>query len=301
MPVHETDICIIGGGITSAMLAAEALRASSRRPHHRRRSRPIDLRRAEPRPLSRPRDGVRRASLARRLHRGSAGRRHHLDDHGGRRAGAALGRRVQSVFRGRPAAEVDVRPRGGLADRVARARALLLRSRAAAERQRRAESASRRPPVGAVSAGTDPAVLQPADAQGLGGAERPQVLGAADGAQPDAVRRPRRLLRVRHLRRGVPVGRALLAGLHVPPADGAEEDRAARSHARPPADARRARPTIVAAQGVHQDRPGDPSSTARRRSSSRPATAGARTCCCCRRTRAFRTASRTARGSSAGT
>ena len=111
----------------------------------------------------------------------------------------------------------------------------------------------------AVSAGPDPAVLQPADAEGVGGAERPEVLAAADGAQPDAVRRPRQLLRLRHLRRGVPVRRALLAGLHVPAADRAEEDRAARSHAGPAADrsTRRGRRSS-AAQAVHQDRPGEP-------------------------------------------
>jgi quinoprotein glucose dehydrogenase len=51
--------------------------------------------------------------------------------------------------------------------------------------------------------------------------------------------RTRRVLRLRHLRRGVPLGRAILAGLHIPPADGAEEDRAARPDARPQADPRR--------------------------------------------------------------
>ena len=55
----------------------------------------------------------------RRLHRGSAGQRHHLDDDGRRRPGAALGRRVQPVLGGRPPAEVDVRPGRRLADRVA--------------------------------------------------------------------------------------------------------------------------------------------------------------------------------------
>ena len=104
MAVHETDICIIGGGITSAMLAERLVRAAPGRAHRGRRSGQVDLRRAEPRPVSPARDRLRRASVARRLHRGSAGQRHHLDDDGGRRAGAALGRRVQSLLRGGPAA-----------------------------------------------------------------------------------------------------------------------------------------------------------------------------------------------------
>ena len=223
--------------------------------------------------------------MARRLHRGSAGQRHHLDDDGGRRAGAALGRRLQPVLRGRSAAEVDVRPGGRLADRVAGARAVLRRGRAAAERQRRAEPASRGSAVRAVPAGADSAVLQPADAEDVGGAERDPVLAAADGAQPDAVRRPRQLLRLRHLRRGLSVGRALLARLHLQAADRAEEDRAARSHARAPADPRR---EAVDDRRRAGGAPGSArtirSSTARRRSSSRRATAGARICCCCRRT-----------------
>ena len=183
-----------------------------------------------------------------------------------------------------------------------RARALLLRGRAAAERQRRAEPASRGSALAAVPAGPDSAVLQPADPEGVGREERPQVLAAADGAQPDAVRRPRRLLRLRHLRRGLPVGRALFAGLHLPAADGAEEDRAARSDARPAgwsstSGGRRS----WRRRRVHQDRPAEPIEYRAKTFVSRRATAGARICCCCRRTRAFRTASRTARGSSAAT
>ncbi len=53
---------------------------------------------------------VRRESLARRLHRGPGGQRRHLPHHGRRRFGAALGRHLQSLLRGRPAPEIDVRP-----------------------------------------------------------------------------------------------------------------------------------------------------------------------------------------------
>ncbi len=127
MPVHESDVCVIGGGITAAMLIERLAELKPGPAHHRGRSRPIDLRSREPRHLSSPRARVRRASVARRLHRGSAGQGHDLDDDGGRRAGAALGRRVQPVLGGGSAAEVDVRPRRRLADRLGRAREVLRR------------------------------------------------------------------------------------------------------------------------------------------------------------------------------
>ena len=70
---------------------------------------------------------------------------------GRRRIGAALGRRVQSLLRGRHAAEVDVRPGRGLADRLEGAREVLLRGRAAHRRVGRAEPAAGRRAVRAVS------------------------------------------------------------------------------------------------------------------------------------------------------
>jgi choline dehydrogenase-like flavoprotein len=72
--------------------------------------------------------------------------------------------------------------------------------------------------------------------------KRTEVFAAAHGAEPDPVRRPRQLLRLRHLRRGVPVGSAVLARLHVPPADRTAQDRAPRSHAGPAAGPRRSAP-----------------------------------------------------------
>ena len=183
MPIHESDVCVIGGGITAAMLierladlkpglritVVEAGRSifdrENRGTYHRRAHR------------------VRRASVARRLHRGSAGQGHDLDDDGGRRAGAALGRRVQPLFRGGSAAQVDVRPRRRLADRLARARKVLRPGRASPQRRRRSESVSRRPPIRTVPAAGDAAVVQPAGPEEVGRAERIEVFAAADVAQ----------------------------------------------------------------------------------------------------------------------
>ena len=180
MPVHETDICIIGGGITSAMLAE---RLSELRPGVGivvvEAGRSIS-RRAEPRPLSRPRDPVRRASLARRLPRGSNRRRHHLDDDGGGRPRAPLGGACNRF------SEEDLRLKSmyGLAtDWPIEWREL---ERYYGDAERRLNVSGEPSPLPATGAQprirrVDSAVLQPADPQGLGGAERPQLLRVADG------------------------------------------------------------------------------------------------------------------------
>ena len=263
---YESDICIIGGGITAAMLAQKlselqpgAARRSSSRPAARsstsrtaratasgcsttaRTRGPTTTSR-----ISRP-TGIISMTMAvggLALHWGGACNRFSEED---------------------LAAEVDVRPGRRLADRVDRARAVLLRGRAAAGVSRRAKPASGGSAVGAVPAAADAAVLQPADAEGVGREERHHVLGAAEGEQPDAVRRPPQLLRCDTCG-DLSDRRALLARLHVQAAARAEEDRAARSHAGPPAGSRR-RPARDrrAAQAVRvADRPEELSSTARR-------------------------------------
>ena len=237
--------------------------------------------------------------MARRLHRRPAGQGAHLDDDGGGRAGAALGRRLQPLFGGGSAAQIDVRARRRLAARMERSRALLLRGRAAPERRRRAQCLRRRQTVRTVPAALNSTLLQPADAQNMGGAERPEIRWPADGSQSDAVRRPRRLLRLRHLRRHLSVGCPLLSRLHIQAARRAEEDRAARSSGAwcsttpgrrlsPPRDTTRIVPTNRAnIEPEHSSSPRD--------------IAGARTCCCSRRTHDSRTASRTARERSGDT
>ena len=86
----------------------------------------------------------------------------------------------------------------------------------------------------------DAAVVQPAGAEAVGGAERAEVFAAADVAQRQrAVRRPRRVRSLRHVRRCLSDGRALFARLHLSAADRREEDHAARSHAGAQAGARR--------------------------------------------------------------
>ncbi len=230
MPVHESDICIIGAGISSAMLAQKL---SELRPGLNitdRRSGPLPLRFRQSLQISRADGKIRRKSLARRLHRrpGRGGR--HLADHGGRRAGAALGRNLQSIFGRRSAPEIDVRPVRGLAARMARAGKILLRSRAAPGRFRRAEPVSRRPSVRALSDEADSAHLEPGPVEGMGRQERHPVSGHSAGEKRGSVRWTRGLHTMRHLRY-LPHRRALFARFHVQASAGAEENHAARSDA----------------------------------------------------------------------
>ena len=162
-----------------------------------------------------------------------------LANDGGRRIGAALGRRVQSILRRRHAAEVDVRPRGGLADRVEGARSALLRGRAAPRRVRRAESAAGGLAQRAVPDAGDADDLEPDPAQGVGGAERHQVLDDAAGEEHGGrLRRPRPLPPLQHVR-DLPDRRALLARLDVQAAVDSKEDPAPRPDARAQARAGR--------------------------------------------------------------
>ena len=188
MPIHESDVCVIGGGITAAMVIERLAELKPGLTHHRCRGRPIDLRSREPRHLPSTRHRVRRASVARRLHRGSAGQRHDLDDDGGWWTGAALGRRVQPVFRGGSPPQVVVRPRGRLGDRLARAGKVLRPGRASPERRRRSESVSGRSAVWALSSTGDAVVLQPAGPEEVGRAKRAQIFAAADVAQRQRAR-----------------------------------------------------------------------------------------------------------------
>ena len=186
MPVHETDTLIIGGGITSAMLAqklaelrpgrkitiVEAGRSifdTQNRGRYRERAmeygeHPWHDDYIEDQQAA----GIISMTMAvggLALHWGGACNRFSEED-----------LRLKSMY-----GLAD-----GLADRVDRTRTLLLRSGAPAERERRAEPASRGPAVAALSAGPHPAVLQPADSEDVGREERRQVLAAANGAQPDA-------------------------------------------------------------------------------------------------------------------
>ena len=178
-------------------------RLHHRRRHHRRAAR-AEARRASPRHV----DHRRRSRQAAVRHRRSAG--------SDRAAHARLRRepvagRLRSRIRPRPASsrgrwrsadrrctgaascnrfsEEDmrlkshVRPRRGLADRMGRARAVLLRGRAPHRRLRRAESAAGRSAVGAVSDAGDAAVVEPAAAEGVGGEERHPVLDDAAGQE----------------------------------------------------------------------------------------------------------------------
>src|SRR5262249_39102292 len=134
--VHESDICIIGGGITSAMLA---LKLSQLRPtvsltvveagrsifdvqnRGRYRERALQYHQ-HPWPGDFIEDQQARGNILVTMAVGG----HHLEDDGSGGPGAALGRRLQPVQRGGPASAVALRPRRRLADRVGRAREVLL-------------------------------------------------------------------------------------------------------------------------------------------------------------------------------
>ena len=177
--------------------------------------------------------------MARRLHRGPVGDRHRVADDGGRRLRAALGRHLQPVLEGGSAAQVDVRPVYRLADRMDRARDVLLRSRAPARRVGRAESVPGRRALAAVPDAGDAAHLQPGAAQSLGRQERDPVSGDSAGEEHRCrLRRPLDLHALRHVR-DLSDRREILARLHVQEAAGTEEDRPARPDAHPEAGAAR--------------------------------------------------------------
>ena len=127
----ESDVCIIGGGISAALLA-QKLRERAPRPRDHRRRGGAKIFDFENRTRYRQRwleygenpwpgdfvaDQEAQGVISRTMAVG----------------GSALhwGGVTQPLLRGRPAAEVDVRPRRGLAARMERARTLLRRGRAA--------------------------------------------------------------------------------------------------------------------------------------------------------------------------
>ena len=83
----------------------------------------------------------------------------------------------------------------------------------------------------------DAAVVEPAAAESVGREERHSVLDDAAGQEHGAVRRPQRMQALQHLR-DLSDRRALFAGRDVPASAGVQGDRAARSHAGPAARAR---------------------------------------------------------------
>ena len=259
MPVHESDICIIGGGITSAMLAerlASCSRASASSSSRRAR-RSSTCRTAAGTasarstttstrgPTTTSRISRARASISMTmavgglaLHWGGACNRFSEED-----------LRLKSMY----GLAVDWPIDGRELERYyceAEKRLNVSGEPSPHPEDRRTQPYPQKP----IPLSYNLQILK-----NVGRAERHQVLAAADGAQPVAVRRPRQLLRLRHVRRGVSVGCALLAGLHLPPADPAEEDRRctiARSCAGSCRTTRDRQSS--SAQAVHQDRPDDP-------------------------------------------
>ena len=119
---------------------------------------------------------------------------------------------------------------------VGRAGEGVLRGRAASLHRGRAEPLPRGRAVGAVPAAARADELQHAGAAEVGREERLQVGRAPGQPERDAdAGRARRLLRLRHVRAGVPDGRPLFARLHVQAPARRQADRAARQDADPQA------------------------------------------------------------------
>ena len=223
--VIESDICIIGSGITAAMVAEKL--AEEREARDRRRG------------------GRRRHGAAgrarRRIARGSSrygenpwGRDHldgmTADGHpvaldAGRRARDALGRRDAALLaRGLSAAKSLFGVGHGLADLVRRSRAVLSRSGRADRRRGRAGSAGARSARQAVPDAAAPADVQPRAAQAVGGDSAGIAMWSQPSAKNSVAYRGRAgVLSQRYVRAGVSGRREVFAGLHV--------ERAARDEA----------------------------------------------------------------------
>ena len=232
MAIHESDICVIGGGITAAMLierladlkpglritAVEAGRSifdrENRGTYHRRAIAYGEHPWHDDYIEDQQAKGMISMTMAvggQALHWGGACNRFSEED-----------LRLKSLY--------------GLADDWpidwTELEKFYVAGRASPQCRRRSQPLSGRSALGAVSAAGHAAVLQPAGPEEVGRAERPEVFAAADVAQRHrADRRPRRVRALRHLRRCVPDRRALFARLHVSAADRGEEGDAARSHA----------------------------------------------------------------------
>ena len=249
--------------------------------------------------------GLWRESVARRLHRGSIGAG--VISRTMAVGGSALhwGGVTNRFSRRRSATPFDVWPRRRLADRVDRARALLLRRRAPDWRRRRAGPLPEDRPIGAVPDAGNAAVVESAAAEGVGRARaafrsgprrRPRtrcpttVAATASAATPARSARPARAIRqTRRFRRllatkAIALHDRTLVRRLVPAADGGKT----------PRDRRRRRRFIAIGRTK-------PVEYRARRSWSPPATAGVLTCCCCPRRAGSPTGSRTVRASSAGT
>jgi len=145
----------------------------------------VDLRRAESRRAIRPaRDSTTGEHPWRATYIEDRGQRHHLDDEAGQAAwalhwGGACNRFSEEELR----LTSILRLATDWADRVGGSWSSTMRSRAPAERQRRAEPASRRSTIGRHIPRTDSAVVQPPDVKIVGGEERIRFSTRADGAQ----------------------------------------------------------------------------------------------------------------------
>ena len=175
-------------------------------------------------------------------------------------SGDALGRRDQPLLGGGHAAEVDVRAGRGLADRPGPSSSATTARPSGASACRAIRARCRRRALGAVSDDRHAADVEPDAAEGVGREERHPVLGHAAGQEHPALRRPRRVQALQHLR-GVPDRGALRA--RTSRSSSCSTRKAITLHDRTlcagssSADGGGRSPRIESATGLHRDRPND--------------------------------------------
>ena len=94
MQTYESDVCVVGGGISAALICQKLSELAPGRHRHRPGSRGPLLRSPGPQPESAALARLSRKRLAGRLHRRPGGRGHDFPHHGGGRVGPSLGRHL---------------------------------------------------------------------------------------------------------------------------------------------------------------------------------------------------------------
>ena len=255
----ETDVCIVGSGISAAMVAERLARTTTAKilvVEAGDDTVPLGQRARGARAIS----PLQRESVGTRSPRGVRGRRTAaiaLD--AGRRTGDALGRRDAALFAGRLQAEVALRRRHRLADHLRGARPVLPGSGRAHGHRGRAGAGRPRSARQTVPAAGDSADVQPRAAQEVGVERRHRDVESAVGEELDSVSRTAAVLPQRHLLADLPDRRQVLAGFHVERASQRESSHADDAHARPKAGARSSDgATVSHAIAVNSDRPNEP-------------------------------------------
>ena len=248
--VVESDVCIIGSGISAAMVADRLARTTSARVvvvEAGDNTVPLTSRGRGARSLH----AIWRESVGTRSPRGIRNRGAaavSLD--AGRRAGDALGCGDAALLARRLQAAHAVRRRHGLADRLRRARSVLSRSRRGHGRGGRTRPARPGPAPKAVPAAGDSPHVQSRASEGVGGQGRHPDVEPALGQELDRLPRTTAVLSQRHLLADLPDRRQVLSRFHLEYAARDEADRADAANAGAEARARGRRQDHLARRRV---------------------------------------------------